>query len=118
MREHEFALAYRLLDSELIDIDGRRCGRVDDVEFEGEPGEPARVAAILSGPGAFSRRVPRLLRPTCSRIFGARVVRIPWDEVKDIAAVVHLKHAGQGLGLGAGDTSAARLVDRLPGSAE
>jgi sporulation protein YlmC with PRC-barrel domain len=107
-----------LLDSELIDSNGRRCGRVDDVEIAGEPGAPAEIVAILSGPGAFSARVPRFLRRASSRLFGAEVVRVPWDAIDDIAEVVRLKRAGERLGLGSGDTAAARIVARLPGSEE
>jgi sporulation protein YlmC with PRC-barrel domain len=118
MREDAFEIAYRLLDSELIDSKGRRCGRVDDVEITGEPGAPAEVVAILSGPGAFAARVPRLLRPLSSRLFGDEVVRVPWDAVDDIAEVVRLKRAGESIGLGLGDTAAARIVARLPGSDE
>ena len=116
MREDQFEVAYRLLDTELIDSDGRRCGRVDDVEIEGEPGSPAQVTAILSGPGAFSARMPRLLRPLSARLFGEDLVRVPWDAVEDIAEVVRLKHSGQELGLGSGEMAAARIVARIPGS--
>jgi sporulation protein YlmC with PRC-barrel domain len=116
MRGHSFELAYRLLDSELIDGDGRRCGRVDDIEIEGEPGGKATVAAILSGPRAFSRRLPRMLRPISSRLFGDEVVTVPWDEVEDVAEAVRLKHRGEDLGLGTGDIAAARIVTRIPGS--
>jgi sporulation protein YlmC with PRC-barrel domain len=116
MREDAFEIAYRLLDAELIDSDGRRCGRVDDVEIEGDPGSPAQVTAILSGPDAFSARVPRPLRRPSSRLFGDGLVRVPWDAVQDIAEVVRLKHRGEELGLGSGDTAAARIVSRIPGS--
>jgi sporulation protein YlmC with PRC-barrel domain len=116
MREDQFEIAYRLLDTELIDSDGRRCGRVDDVEIEGEPGSPAQVTAILSGPGTFSARMPRLLRPLSARLLGEELVRVPWDAVDDIAEVVRLRHPGEELGLGSGDTAAVRIVARIPGS--
>jgi sporulation protein YlmC with PRC-barrel domain len=116
MREDEFEIAYRLLDAELIDSDGRRCGRVDDIEIEGEPGSPTQVSGILSGPGAFSARMPRRLRPVSSRLFGDDLVRVSWDAVQDIAEVVRLKHPGERLGLGFGDTAAARIVAHIPGS--
>jgi sporulation protein YlmC with PRC-barrel domain len=116
MREDEFELAYRLLDAELIDSNGRRCGRVDDVEIEGDPGGPAQVTAILSGPEAFSARVPRPLRPASARLFGDDLVRVPWSAVQDIAEVVRLKQPGEDLGLGSGDTAAARVVARIPGA--
>jgi sporulation protein YlmC with PRC-barrel domain len=116
MREDEFEVAYRLLDAELIDRDGWRCGRVDDIEIEGEPGSPAQLTAILSGPGAFSERVPRGMRRLASRRLGEEVVRVPWDAVKDIAEAVQLKRLRGDLGLGSGDTAAARIVARIPGS--
>ena len=66
-------LVYRLLDEQLVDVDGRRCGRVDDLEFDGGPGEEPRLSAILTGSGAWHRRMPRPLRTTAERIFGAGV---------------------------------------------
>ena len=116
MREDEFEVAYRLLDAELIDRDGWRCGRVDDVEIDGQPGSPAQLTAILSGPGAYSERVPRGMRRLASRLFGEDVVRVPWDEVGDIAEAVRLKRRREDLGLGSGDTAAASVVARIPGS--
>jgi sporulation protein YlmC with PRC-barrel domain len=48
----------QLLDRQLIDQDGRLAGKVDDLELElPEGGGPPVVTAILSGPGALSRRV-------------------------------------------------------------
>jgi sporulation protein YlmC with PRC-barrel domain len=47
-----------LLDRQLIDSDGRLAGKVDDLELElPEGGGPPVVTAILSGPGALSRRI-------------------------------------------------------------
>src|SRR6266536_3026125 len=106
MKEDRFDVAYRLLDDELIDSDGRRCGRVDD----GEPGRPAEITAILSGPGVWSQRMPRALRGVSARIFGDDRVSVPWDAVKDIAEVVYLKRPGGELGLGRGDDAVGRIV--------
>jgi sporulation protein YlmC with PRC-barrel domain len=116
MREDEFEVAYRLLDAELIDRDGWRCGRVDDIEIEGEPGSPAQLTAILSGPAATSERMTRGMRRMTSRLFGEDAVRVPWDAVDDIAETVRLKRRREDLGLGSGDTAAARIVARIPGS--
>jgi sporulation protein YlmC with PRC-barrel domain len=116
MREDEFEVAYRLLDAQLVDRDGWRCGRVDDIEIEGEPGSPARLTAILSGPGASSGRVPRRTRRLASRLLGEDEVRVPWDAVEDITETVRLKRPREDLGLGTGDTAAARIVARIPGS--
>ena len=65
-------LAYRILDDQLVDVDGRRCGRADDLEFEGGLGDPPRLHAILSGSGTWHRRLPRRCA-TRGRIFGRSV---------------------------------------------
>jgi sporulation protein YlmC with PRC-barrel domain len=114
-------LVYRLLDEQLVDVDGRRCGRVDDLEFDGGPGEEPRLSAILTGSGAWHRRMPRLLRTTGQRIFGAGVFgtdifKVPWESVDDITSVVRLKRKASDLGLGKGDESAARFVAKFPHS--
>lgn len=47
-----------LLDRQMIDIDGRMAGNVDDLELTFPPeGGPPAVTAILSGPGALARRI-------------------------------------------------------------
>jgi sporulation protein YlmC with PRC-barrel domain len=114
-------LVYRLLDEQLVDVDGRRCGRVDDLEFDGGPGEEPRLSAILTGSGAWHRRMPRLLRTTGERIFGAGVFgtdifKVPWESVDDITSVVRLKRKASDLGLGKGDESAGRFVAKFPHS--
>lgn len=116
MREDWFEVGYRLLDDDLVDSEGRRCGKVDDLELEGKPGGSARIGAILHGPGAFAGRLPRPLAWIVRRLFGTEIVRVPWDEVKEISAVVKLKHPAEKLGLGRGDDRARHLVSWIPGS--
>jgi sporulation protein YlmC with PRC-barrel domain len=112
---------YRLLDDQLVDVDGRRCGRVDDLEFEGGLGDPPRLYAILSGSGTWHRRLPRRLRAVGKRIFGGGVIgqdviRVPWGQVDEVKAVVKLKAKARELGLGRGDTRQAKHIDALPKS--
>ena len=68
-------LVYRILDDQLVDVDGRRCGRVDDLEFDGGPGEQLLLHAILSGSGTWHRRMPRALRTRSGRAFSAPASR-------------------------------------------
>ena len=116
MKDDEFDVGYWLLDAEIVDSDGRRCGRVDDVELDGGPGEPAHITTVISGPGAFPDRLPRWLRPLAERIFGQRETRVPWSEIDDIDAVLTLKRKGEALGLGHGDDAVGRIIGKLPGS--
>lgn len=114
-------LVYRVLDEQLVDVDGRRCGRVDDLEFQGGVGGPPRLQTILSGSGAWLRRLPRPLRALGERIFGTGVlgrdlIRVPWEEVDDISSVVRLRAKARELGLAQGDERDATLIAKLPKS--
>jgi sporulation protein YlmC with PRC-barrel domain len=114
-------LVYRVLDDQLVDVDGRRCGRVDDLEFDGGPGEQPRLSAILSGSGMWHRRMPRVLRTAGARIFGTGVlgedvIRVPWEQVDDVTSAIRLKAKATELGLAQGDQAAARFVRKFPKS--
>jgi sporulation protein YlmC with PRC-barrel domain len=116
VREDEFDVGYRILDDDLLDSEGRRCGKVDDVEIEGNPGEPAHLSAIVAGPGAWPNRLPRSLRGLGSKLFGGDVVLVPWSAVDDITAVVKLNHPAKELRLGGGDDRARPLLEWIPWS--
>jgi sporulation protein YlmC with PRC-barrel domain len=117
----EMNLAYRILDDQLVDVEGRRCGRVDDVMLAGEPGQPLVLDAILSGSGVWHRRLPRRLRRPARYLFGAGVIgkdiiQVPWAQVDGFDDVVHLRAKARELGLGQGDDRDAALFRRVPGA--
>ena len=56
----EFDIGLHVLDHQLLDKDGRRCGNVDDLAIEGGAGESAEVVAILVGPGYWRQRSRRV----------------------------------------------------------
>jgi hypothetical protein len=121
MSAERMDLVYRVLDDQLVDVDGRRCGRADDLEFEGELGAPPRLHAILSGSGTWHRRMPRRLRGIGARIFGAGVlgddvIQVPWDEVDGIGSVIKLRAKASELGLAQGDDRDAMFVAKFPKS--
>lgn len=118
-RHERMDLVYRVLDDQLVDVDGRRCGRVDDLEFDGGLGEPPRLSAILSGRGTWWRRLPRRLRAVGERVFGPGVLgrdvaRVPWEEVEDVEVVVKLRAKASDLGLARGDDQMRRRLEVLP----
>lgn len=85
-----------LLDHQLVDSEGRRCGKVDDLELDGvREGKPI-VAAILVG-----RR---------------RNLHVPWDRVEKVDSAVHLKGSADELRLGRGDDRLRRFVEWIPGA--
>lgn len=109
-------LAYRMLDEQIVDVEGRRCGRVDDVELRGDP--PV-VTGLVVGIGRHPQRLPRWLRPLARRLtgeetWGENVLRIPWEQVDRIESAVHLKGKAEELGLGEGDDPRRWIVSRLP----
>ena len=110
----EIDLVFGVLDHQIVDPDGRRCGKVDDLAIEGGPGEAAVVSALLVGPGAWKGR-GRLGR-LAARLAGKAMVRVPWEVVADVKSAVELKKSAEELGLGRGDDRARRWVERLPHS--
>jgi hypothetical protein len=121
MSAERMDLVYRVLDDQFVDVDGRRCGRADDLEFAGELGTPPRLRAILSGSGTWHRRMPRRLRAAGARIFGTGVVgedviRVPWEQVEHIASVIKLRAKASELGLARGDDRDAMFVAKFPKS--
>ncbi len=112
----EIFVAHRLLDEQILDSEGRRCGRVDDIELGGNP---PRVTALLVGEGLYPRRLPHRLRRLARRVFGAErwganAMRVPWEEVEEVNAAIHLRGKAEDHGLGGGDDPDKWIVGRLP----
>jgi sporulation protein YlmC with PRC-barrel domain len=117
----EMDLVYRVLDDQLVDVDGVRCGRVDDIEFEGEPGGRLVVTAILTGHGTWADRVPRRFRSLARRLFGEdvrgrTVRRVPWEDVEEVTARVALRRRASDMQLDVGEEAARRWIEKLPGA--
>jgi sporulation protein YlmC with PRC-barrel domain len=103
-------LGHNVLDHQLLDKDGRRCGNVDDLAIE-----EGEVTAILSGPGYWPNRAGRLGR-LAGWIGRSKRVRIPWEEVTKVDSGVHLRGTASEYGLGSGDDRLRPLLERIPGA--
>lgn len=107
-------LALGILDHQLLDSDGRRCGNVDDLELGDIRAGAPTVEAILAGPpvwrgrGAIGRVAAALAR--------GRTARVPWSEVAEVDSGVRLKQPAREYGLGRGDDRARRYVAWIPGA--
>jgi sporulation protein YlmC with PRC-barrel domain len=87
-------LGLGLLDHQIVDSEGRRCGKVDDLELAGVRDGTPVVAKLLVG-----RR---------------RRVHVPWDRVANVDSAVHLKVRAEELRLGRGDDRLRPWIARLP----
>ena len=108
-------LGLNVFDHQVLDSDGRRCGKVDDLALEGGPGEELEVVAILCGPGVWRERAGMLGR-LAAWVGGGSRVRIPWSEVEDVRSHVKLRKRAQELGLGRGDDRLRSYIEKIPGS--
>jgi sporulation protein YlmC with PRC-barrel domain len=108
-------LVLNVLDHQLLDSEGRRCGNVDDLAIEGGPGETLRVVAILVGPGYWGQRAGWIGR-LAGRLGGGGRMRVPWEEVAELNAAVILRRPAAGLGLGRGDDRVRRYIEKIPGA--
>jgi sporulation protein YlmC with PRC-barrel domain len=107
-------LALRILDDQMVDADGERFGRVDDVELEGEVGGDARVAALLVGAGAWRWRVPHRLAGAVAALTPKVVRRVPWELVREVdPGAVHISVPARDLGFGTAEGVAAGWVGEL-----
>jgi hypothetical protein len=111
----ELDIGLGVLDHQLLDSESRRCGNVDDLAIEGEPGKQAEVVAILSGPDVWRERAG-LLGRIAARIGRGGRVRIRWNEVAGIESHVRLKKKASDYGLGRGDDRARPWIEWIPGS--
>jgi sporulation protein YlmC with PRC-barrel domain len=116
MSEGTIFIAHRLLDEQILDCDGKRCGRVDDIELQGSP---PRISALLVGEGLYPRRLPRCLHKLARRLaggerWGANAMRVPWEAIDRVEATVHLRGKAEDHGLGEGDDPERWMVGRLP----
>ena len=106
-------LALGILDHQIVDADGRNCGKVDELELGGLDRGTPQVAEILVGGNAWRTR--GLLGRLAAYVAGD-AVHVPWSEVESVSSVVKLKRPAAELRLNRGDERWAGLVRRLPGS--
>jgi sporulation protein YlmC with PRC-barrel domain len=108
-------LGLNVLDHQLLDAEGRRCGKVDDIALEGGPGEDLEVAAILCGAGVWRARAGWIGR-VAAWLGGGGRVRIPWSDVAEVGSHVKLRRRAEELGLGRGDDRLRPYIEKIPGS--
>jgi len=114
----------RLLDRQLIDVEGRFAGKVDDLELTVPDEGPPYVTAILAGPGSLSRRIGgRLgawLESAHHRLHPSESpgpASISWGVVHEVGSAIHLTVAKSVLDVDRLEVwTRDHLIARIPGS--
>jgi hypothetical protein len=111
-------LGFMLLDRQLVDSNGRRCGKVDDLEIEGGPGGEAKVVALVSGPEAWHAGKHGPLGWLAAWLYGRsdRTALVHLDTIDELGPAIKLRLPAAELELGHGDDRAAEFVRRIPGA--
>ena len=110
--------ALHLLDHQMLDREGRRCGNVDDLELEERDDGTLVVVNILAGPGVLAERLdhPRLGRWWRHATEAEDTIRIPMRDVTDIGADINLAVDADDLATAHTERWAReRVIDHLPG---
>lgn len=111
----EVDLGLGILDHQLVDSEGRRCGKADDLELEGVGSdEQPRVVAILVGPPAWTGR--GLLGRVSAALSRGRMVRVPWEEVEKVDSAIRLRKTATELRLARADDRLRPIIEKVPGS--
>jgi hypothetical protein len=108
-----FDLAGQVLDHMIVDSEDMPCGKVDDIEIEGDLGGPLRVKALHVGPGAWMPRLPALLALIAGKFFRRSTVAVAWEQVEEITPTIKLRSTAAELGLGKADRKAARFMRKV-----
>jgi sporulation protein YlmC with PRC-barrel domain len=109
-RPDPLKLLSEVRDLQIVDKDGRNCGICDDVELDGAPGEALTVSALLVGPGAYARRLPKWVHRLIASVAGTTIARVPWGAVEKISGRIHLSATAESVGL---RRTEDRLIERL-----
>jgi sporulation protein YlmC with PRC-barrel domain len=101
-------------DLEIFDSDGELCGIADEVEFDGAPGRPLKISALLVGPGSYDNRLPRWAVALVRRIAGRQAVRVPWTAVEHVTSRITLNRRAEALGLCAVERRLRPWLQKVP----
>jgi sporulation protein YlmC with PRC-barrel domain len=115
----ELDLALRMLEQQVVDWSGRRCGKVDDIAVEGEPGGKATVRGFFVGRRVTQARRPfplGLLKGNFPRFGDKDEVEIPWSAISEITHLVKLNEDRETYGLGEGDRRLEAWLGKVPGA--
>src|SRR5689334_9448603 len=111
-----------LLDTQVVDRNGREIGRVDSVILEYRDDGSARISAIEIGFISFARRLHPFIG-RCARaietilgVEGERPVRIPWSKVISFENDIKVDLTATETPVSALEQRARKIVSSIPGA--
>jgi len=106
-----------ILDSQLLTSDGRRIGRVADIEAEVRTDDGLILTYLVAGPQALAGRINTHLRDLFRFFFRDRFEqRIPLSEVTKFGPTLHLRGKAKDYAVGQSDRWIAEHILRwIPG---
>lgn len=114
MSEDHLDLVRQVLDKQIVDANQIPCGKVDDLEIEGKG--KLKITALLVGNGVASKRLPEVATFISQKIFGKRIVKIPWSEVSIVSDKITLKSPAGELNLDERQGWIFNFISKLPGA--
>ena len=116
--------ALRLLDRQILDVDGMLAGKVDDLELTFPEHGPPYVSAILAGPGSLSRRVGGRLGASIEALHRRLhpsehpgPASVSWGVVQEVGSSIQLAVPKDALEVDRIEAwTRDHLIDRIPGS--
>ena len=111
-----------LLDRQVVTLQGRMVGKVDDLEID-VTADPPVVSAILMGPQARGPRYPGLLGRFVVSVHkrmhedpDPQPYRIPASHITDVSSAVEVAHEAPEAERGMGLWVREQFIARIPGS--
>lgn len=106
-----------ILDSQLLTSDGRRIGRVADIEAEARADDNLVLIYLVTGPQALAGRINSRLRDLVRFFLRDRFDhRIPLSEVTKFGPTLHLRGKAKDYAVGQSDRWLAEHILRwIPG---
>jgi hypothetical protein len=111
-----------LLDNQVVTLEGRMVGKVDDLEID-LTADPPLITAILMGPQAWGRRLPGLVGRFVVSVHrrlhddpDPPPYRITTSSITHLTSAVEVAHEVPAAERGMGLWVREQFTDRIPGS--
>ncbi len=107
-----------ILDAQLESADGRRMGRVGDVEAEWREDGSLHLVNLVVGPAVLAGRISGRLRGPVGRLLSGRMEhRIPVAEIEELGPTVRLRRPARDYSIGGAEEWVAKHILRfIPGN--